>query len=321
LTETAAIQIDALYAAVVDSLPASLRRTARELPYLLKLAPSPELRFSEVFSHDVTLGAPLLVGEGFPQISPAIARGALLAHLLAVIEAFGTDRLADAQVEATREVSEVLEHLRQTRNRELDRLWPGASREAVAADARTRAAIARERALLARVSVVDFETYAEISLSKQAVGFPASLALARAAGADAQQLRHIERALTGVWLGLQFEDDVADWEKDWTEGGAWAVCLALGLRSVAPRDNQATRPDLVRKAVLGTGALRRMLEHARRRYRTTWRHARAIGAHRLAAWANERDKRLQSLIPLEAKHAGYAVRIGNLAPWAAEVLG
>ncbi len=315
-----AVQVNALYDAFVASLPGSLRGTAADLPHALGLAPVAGIRFSEVFSHEVTLGAPAMIAEAFPRVEPRLVRDAQMAHALAVIEAFGTDRVLDRQVSESHELSAILQHLRQARDVALERILPGASRTGALADQRSREAMASERDLLSRFASVDFTAYETLSLDKQAVGFPASLALARAAGADDRMLVQIERVLTGVWLGLQFEDDVMDWEDDWRNGGAWAVCLARSLRTQGSRDQRATEPDLVRRTVLATDVLRRLLVRSRSRYRGAWRRARALGALRLATWARQREARLDALIPLEAKFAGYAVRARRLDPWAVEVL-
>jgi hypothetical protein len=313
------IQIDAIYDAFVASVPESLRATAVDLPHVLRLAPEPGVRFSQVFSHEVTLGAPFLIAEAFPGLAPELVRGAGMAHALAVIEAFGTDRIADGQVEESPELSAVLQHLRAERGRALERVWPGGEAQAEAADAVTRAAIAEERELLRRATPMDFGGYARVSLGKQAVGFPAAVALARAAGASSQALTHVELALAGTWLGLQFEDDVVDWEDDWGNGGAWVVNLARGMRARA-RGAHASEPELVRTAVLGTDVLHVLLGKARRRYRAAEKHARALGALRLARWAGEREVRLRGLIALEERFAGYSVRVRKLSGWAAEIL-
>jgi hypothetical protein len=145
------------------------------------------------------------------------------------------------------------------------------------------------------------------------------LALAHASKAGPQVLVDIATMLEGVWLGLQFEDDVIDWEDDFRASGAWAVCLARKLRSdVASTD--FSQPDSARRAVLESGALCGMLERSRRRYRSAWHHARLLGAWRLGAWAKAQEKRLESLIRLESKHAGYSVRVRKLSGWAVEVL-
>jgi hypothetical protein len=48
--------------------------------------------------------------------------------------------------------------------------------------------------------------------------------------------------------------------------------------------------------------------------------ARALGAWRLAHWANERAERLATLAAAESRSAGYAIRVHALSAWAAEVL-
>ncbi len=315
------LTIDALYAAFADSLTARARSTALDLPYLLKLAPAPGIRFSEVFSQEVTLGAPLLIAEAFPGAPEELIRNASMAHALSVVEAFGSDRVADEQVAESPELLEVFEQLRQARDAALERTLPGAAREGVRADGETRRAIVHERAVLRALRPVTLDEYERLSLGKQAVGFPASVAMVRALGKNERVVSQVERTLTGVWLGLQFEDDVIDWEDDWAIGGAWAACVARGIREApATHDERPTTPDLVRRAVLATGALRSMLVRSRRRYRMAWRHARALGANRLARWAHQRAEKLNTLIPLEAKHAGYVVRARKLGPWAVEVL-
>jgi hypothetical protein len=156
------------------------------------------------------------------------------------------------------------------------------------------------------------------------VGFPAALALAHASHAPSAHVEVIRRSLAGVWLGLQFEDDVGDWEDDWRRGGgAWAVSLAR-RRLEAVKDQTAeerpTEPDLVRRRVHRMRVLHTMLQRSRHQYRVAWRYARAAGAATLASWAEQRQRRLDDLLPLESKHAGYFVRARKLAPWASEVL-
>jgi hypothetical protein len=63
-----------------------------------------------------------------------------------------------------------------------------------------------------------------------------------------------------------------------------------------------------------------MLREARHQYRVAWRHARALGMTSIATWAERRQARLDDLLPLEERHAGYVVRAIKLGSWAAEVL-
>jgi hypothetical protein len=316
--------IDALYSGFVAALPERLRAMAQDLPYTLRLAPIPGKPWSAVFNHAVTLEAPRLFAAAMPRTDAEITRRAVLAHAFSVIEAFGTDRVEDRQVQRTPELLAVLEELRNARDRVLESIWQGSALLAQAADRETHEAIREEGSLLRRLSAVTFEDYERISLAKQAVGFPASIALARASGASEAKVERVRRSLAGVWLGLQFEDDAGDWEDDWRRGGgAWAVSLARRrLESVKEQaaDERPTEPDLVRRRVHRMRILYLMLQGARRQYRAAWRYARSLGADPVVAWTEQRMQRLDGLLPLEAQHAGYVVRAIKLAPWASEVL-
>jgi hypothetical protein len=85
-------------------------------------------------------------------------------------------------------------------------------------------------------------------------------------------------------------------------------------------DERPTEPDLVRRRVHRMRVLYSMLKGARHQYRAAWRYARSVGAEPLVDWTAQRVHRLDGLLPLEARHAGYVVRALKLAPWASEVL-
>ena len=313
------VNIDALYSAVVETLPVELRSAALELPYRLRLAPAPSMAWSEVFNHEVTLSAPALFAESMPRSRPGEVREAVLAHMLAVIEAFGTDRIEDGQVQDSQLLRDVLAYLRLARDRAIlrlsDELDPFAH-----ADTETRDAILSERALLTRAELTSFGQYAAISLAKQSLGFPATIALARRSGWDHSHVQMLSATLASVWLGLQFEDDVMDWEDDWRRGGAWAVCLARGLRMISRSKERPTMPNALQRYVLESGVLPKMLDASRRNYRGVRRRARVLGAVRLASWAEGRERHVASLARMESQHAGYVLRMQHLGPWAAAVL-
>jgi hypothetical protein len=315
----AIVDIDALFGAVVETLPAELRSAARELPFRLRLAPGPNIPWSEVFNHEVTLQAPALFAEGMPGAKPVQIRDAVIAHMLAVIEAFGTDRVHDGQVEDSAALRDVLAYLRLARDRAVLRLTEQIDPYAHA-DRETRDAILTERALLGRAEVSTLEHYEAISLGKQSVGFPATVALAQAAGWEKRRLDVLESTLAGIWLGLQFEDDVLDWEDDWRRGGAWAICLARGLLVQSRSRERPTVPNALQRFVVESGVLTQMLGMARRKYREVRRRSLILGANRLAAWAEQRERHATSLARMETKHAGYVLRMQRLAPWASVVL-
>ncbi len=302
--------IDDLYERVVDSLPSSQRKLARSLPYVLKLAPVSSARWSDVFSHEVTLGAPGLVAQAFPQSSPEIVRAATLGHALSVIEAFGRDRIADGQVAGKDELLKaLLDQLRAARNGALATYDPECERELALADRRTRVAIVEERNLLRAVAPVSFAEYERVSLRKQALGFPGSLTLARALDAGEVVVAKVQRMLEGVWLGLQIEDDVMDWEDDWRSGGAWAVCLAAALPVRSRLSDEAGAADSARHLVFDRGVLRSMLERSMAQYRVAGSIGRELGALRLAEWAKTRELEARRAHPSREKHAGYSIRV------------
>ena len=184
------------------------------------------------------------------------------------------------------------------------------------------ASIHTERILLEHCRSLSFDDYAQLSRGKQAVAFPASLALAAASGWEDRQVIAVERVLEGIVLGLQYHDDVVDWEDDWKKGRSWAVCLCrnvLGEGYVPPQE--VGRPEEVRQQVHQSGVLHTMLNMARRSYRQAAGLSSVLGVTRLASWAREQERAMAKLAAHEADSAGYVVREHLLFNWAMEVLG
>lgn len=316
---------EAMYEGFANALPAQLRATALGLPSALGLLPYANLPFDHVFSHEVTHGAPEILLEVLPEASPERVRIATLSHILGVVETLGRDRVSAGRVPQSNTVLAVLDELRAARSRLSEQILSGSACELERANQAVREAIREERALLRRLEAASFDDYRRITLGKQAVRASAALWLARASGVSERTLEQIRRALRGVWLGLEFEDDAGDWEEDFRFGaGAWAVSLARRRLELGepPKsaDQRQTEPNLVRQRVFRTGVLHSMLRAARQQYRSTFRYARLLGAHRLASWADQRVQRLDDILPLEQRFAGYTVRARRLAPWAVHVL-
>jgi hypothetical protein len=310
--------VDDLYEAFADRIGEPLTDSARGLSRALGLAPE-AVPWSCVFSHEVTLGAPALFAEAMGELPSSVTRDAVLAHMLAVIDAFGTDRIEDEQIESSPGVFAVLGQARRERDRAMARIYggsPPAECDFRAADALSLRAIRRERAMLLSARPVDMHIYETSSLDKQCPGILASVALARAAGWTDRRCRAVRATLGNVWLGLQIADDVVDWEDDVQRGGAWAVCLMRGLG--APSRLRA--PESIRSQVLGSGILAIMLARALAHMRSARRRASVLGARRLATWAGAQESRLANLVTAETRSAGYAVRAHALAAWASEVL-
>lgn len=310
--------VDDLYEAFADRIGEPLSDSARDLPRALRLAPQP-VRWSRVFSHEVTLGAPALFAEAIVGLPSSLTRDAVLAHMLAVIDAFGTDRIEDEQIETSPGVYAVLGQARRERDRAMARIYggrPPAASDFRAADALSLGAIRRERAMLLSARPVNMKIYETASLDKQCAGILASVALVRAGGWTERRCRAVRATLGSVSLGLQIADDVVDWEDDLQRGGAWAVCL---MRGHAPASSSRGR-ESIRNQVLQSGILAVMLRRALAHMRAAKRRARALGVHRLASWAEQQASRLDGLASAEAQSAGYAVRAHSLAAWANEVL-
>jgi hypothetical protein len=310
--------VDDLYADFASSLGGELAEHARDLPRALRLAPSANAPWSAVFSHEITLGAPALFAEAMLGVSLLTVRDATLAHMLGVIDAFGTDRIEDGQVEATPALTAVLERIRRKRDsawgRILEGSWGDSVVDPTAADWVTNHAILTERALLTSKEPVGFTTYESIALAKQSAGLVASVALARAAGWSPRRRLATRRTLESIALGLQMHDDVVDWEDDQSRGGSWVMALVRGDRDPA-MDPQGLRP-----AVLKSGVLEVLLRRARWHMRAAAARAHALGAERLASWARGREERLSRLVDAESRSPGYAIRVNALSAWATEVL-
>src|SRR5580698_3234358 len=148
--------VDHLYEDFCRSL-GTLADSAHALAFTLKLAPERRIPWSRVFSHEVTLAAPWLITEAVPGIDESKVEAAVCAHMLAVLEAFGTDRVADRQVVASPELLALLAAMRDARDAALLRVGGG---EAFGeADRRTRTSIAREAEILRLGHAVSFAEY------------------------------------------------------------------------------------------------------------------------------------------------------------------
>ncbi len=311
--------VDEMVEAFLGGLGGPLASVARDLPRVLGLAQQRDCPWSRVFGYEVTLGAPALVAEAVSCPSD-IVRDAVLAHALAVIDAFATDRIEDEQVPASPEILAVLGCARRQRDRALMRIFGGPPLpecDFAAADVRVGRAIRKEREFLSSGRAIDAATYGALSREKQCPGTLASLALARVSGWDDRHCEAVRRMLEEVALGLQTYDDVVDWEDDLARGGSWAVCLMKGEGLPSARENERRA---LRSRVLESGILSTMLQRAAGHLSRARRLAGALGAGRLATWASSREERFTVLWSAETRNAGYTVRAHALSAWAGEVL-
>jgi hypothetical protein len=301
--------VDDLYEAFADRVGTPLSISARDLPRALRLSPV-SIPWSQVFSHEVTLGAPAVFAESMT-VSSACVRDAVMAHLLAVIDAHATARIEDERIVAAPGIIAVLGHVRSERDRAMQRLFsrtPLIGTDFRAADAMTIRAVRRERSMLNSGHPVDFDLYESTLLEKLCSNVIASVSLARIAGLGPRRCRAIRATLESVILGLHLYDDVVGWEQSAESGGAWATCLMRGVAMPPHSGKHATRGSSARTEMLGSGVLERMLVRACTHMRSARRRAVALRARRLASWATHQEAHLQTLVAAEADSAGYAVR-------------
>lgn len=313
------LRIGALYGSFVARLPPELRSAGAELPFRLGLVPRPSITWSQAFKHAVTLQAPELLIDGTSGVDARLVDRAVLAHLLAVIEAFGADRVADGQVTASLELAAVLEQVRLARDEALFELYGEPAVELASdADRRTHQAIVSEQQRFGEDDPVPFSLYEAISSGKQAVGLTAGVALGKALGWRADRTELVRSTLMNIALGLQFQDDVVDWEADFVRGGAWALLLARH-----ELDNASKPVDLAeaRALVLSSGVLAELLMSSETAYRNARLGAEELGAVALAHWADEREREARDFHENERKTPGFLLRLKQLGPWAAEVFG
>ncbi len=301
--------VDDLYEGFADRIGGSLSAGARDLPRALRLAHQP-VPWSRVFSHEIMLGAPALLAESMGGVPTSVTRDAVLAHLLAVIDAFGTARIEDERIEASPRVFAVLGHVRRERDRAMVRLLSRttlADTDFRAADMMTIRAVRRERSLLKSTYPVDLDLYERTLLEKRCSGVISSLTLARIAGLGTRRCRAVRATLESISVALQIYDHVVDWEADLHRGGAWTLCLMRGHRKHPASGIHSVRGNIEPREVLESGVLEVMLARARTHMRAARRRARAIGARRLASWAASEETRLESLAEAEAQCAGYGL--------------
>ncbi|HEX3771301.1 MAG TPA: hypothetical protein VHV30_10570 [Polyangiaceae bacterium] len=302
--------VDDLYEEFVEQVGPPLSESARDLPRVLRLAHS-ALPWSRVFSHEVTLGAPALLAEAMVGVPAAFVRDAVLAHMLAVIESFGTARIEDERIDASPQVFAVLGRARLERDRAMARLFsrtPLADTDFRAADAMTIRAVRRERSMVESSYPVDFDLYEKTLVDKRCSGVLASVALARIAGLGTRHARAVRATLESIALSLEIYGDVVDWERDLARGGSWVTCLMRGALAPPYSGKHATRGASRRNEILGSGVLEVMLGRSRMHMRAARRRASALRAAGLALWAGTQEGVLAGLDATDASDEALGVR-------------
>lgn len=272
--------IDEIYEQFTRTLRPSEQPHARALPHTLGMAPTRDTRWGQVFSQDVVRALPIFLTEVLPPGCDDLLYDALTAHALAIIAAFAVDHIQDGQIaRPPREVLRVVNELRRARDAALERLGPARCDPLFdyAIGEWDLAEVARmEQRFLREGARADFEVYDRVALEKQYAAFPAAMRLALAAGFPAERLELVRASVAGIALAFQMIDDVQDWKEDLDRGGSWPLALVMEAR-----DADA---DEVRR-LFASGILSRLDERAADALGDAARAADALGATRLARWA------------------------------------
>lgn len=315
MAKSSMIDVDSVYLDFCNDLPEAVRHAASTLAFQLELA-SDGVPLSRVFPHEFTLAAPRLVADAIPCLSSQTVRSAVLAHILAVLEAIALDRLASRRIFMTPELRKVLAYVRTARNDaccSAEACMPEA-RFDLAFD-RFEQAIAIQRSVLEGTQPASFALYDRLTAAKQSVMLPASSLIALQAGWSPDKRHGLRQMLTSIACGLQVHKDVVDWEEDHVRAGAWPCVLCAAL---APDGVNETGSERVR--VLDSGILAVLLQRAHLHFAKARQLAEAMGLCGLERWTLAQTVAFHDLYQAESKYAGYAVRATALRLWAEEVL-
>lgn len=299
--------VDGCWEEFVASLDEAVQPDARRLPLTLRLTPKP-LPWSRIFHQEVTLALPFTLAEALPAAAQAWMRTAVTAHMLGIVAAFGADRIDDGQVEPTPALVRVLAEVRRARDAAIDSFGVGATGPIYdyrAADIATAEANHAEQDFLAQHASATSETYEQLSRPKQYLVFPAAMTFARAAGLDASALARVETMCLAMAMGLQLRDDATDWEDDHAEGRAWAVRL---MRHLEREGVQLRDIESLRGRMADSGVVVDLLAGAVRHFEAASAAARALSAHRVAAWCDKQATLTRELAARESEAPGHIVR-------------
>lgn len=295
--------IDSAFARLVASLPPHLAAVARDLPHRFGLTPNPGTPWSRVFNNAAVLGFPaLLLGD--KPVPQELRERAVEAHLFSIIAAFGMDRIDDGQITVGAAERTLIDIVRRARDQALAPLLANLPEGAFTfahGERVTAESVEEERAVFAGRAPATIERYLAVSLKKQGMAFPASMAAAAAAGWSAEAQRQVEALVAGAALGLQYRDDVVDWMDDLELGASWPVALL----EHAPA---AATVEAIEQQLHSEGWLVRLLEMSSGAFRQAAIAAEHLGATALATWAYGQAERTAALAELEAVSPGSAVR-------------
>lgn len=176
-----------------------------------------------MFHNPITRTLPGAVAEAFPTVTPVHLRRLGLAHVLCLALAFLDDRLNDDDVAFSRDLNLLkrsMEAEMQARLSEVVGTHAGYWRAARQALRDYAVAHVREAADWrgGRAEDDSHARYARAAAGKLAPARLSALAVAILGGASTSVQTRITRAVDECVIGLQYVDDVDDWEEDYRRG-------------------------------------------------------------------------------------------------------
>ncbi len=265
----------------------------------LCIRPESPRNWSDQFA-EVTLRYPSLQSEKRP-VSIAQVREADLAHLCFLIHTFAEDRLLDRQAIFDRSEFLFVKQLCVEGMSILQGLAAGCG-----AFVRTQLVQSRR---YSRAQTEEYDTHAggeskferstilRIAAGRAAYGILAPVALLMAGGATEKQIRIAVNAFDCLVTGMQYVDDLKDWQEDLRTGDENLLLVALRQSGRNPYSHPANdvREANVGHALLEIGAVAAAASAAKRWFAAALRRQEMLGCQELAELIRQR---IQAVDPL-----------------------
>ncbi len=284
----------------VVALPSMLRVAADELPGKLRLKKgASQADWIGQFTPLVLL-YPQYQAEGFPEVPSEKCLRANVAHLHLLIYAFLEDRLRDGQVELTASELHFVDRMRRDGQSLLDGLgapdpWVRSALRDLQDDF-SQSHVLRYTASSAPSSRMRRSSIITIASQKASYGVLASFALLHTHGIRRGDLRKMKNAFDCLVTGLQWLDDLDDWQEDLLNGDDNLLVFTLGIGGchIDPSLVYSQQQAALGHAIVRKGMVDYAIGQANRYMEAAARKQRELGCVRLAALI---EKRI-TLLPL-----------------------
>lgn len=230
---------------------------------------------------------PGLVAEAFPAVRGVRLEQLGLAHILLAFVAFVDDRLNDAQTAFTREAYLVRRSMEAEAEAQLTAAV-GARAEfwciAQQMFERYTAAHAREARRWSGAPCRDNHIRcADEAAGKIAIAQLPAVAAALIGGASRVEIARLTAAFDHCFVALQYTDDVADWEDDFS-GNRWTYFVRRHLRPSEARGRRAATVTQLKRRIASGSAPEEFLARAVRHYDAALEATRGLALPTLRAW-------------------------------------